>query len=217
MSGFLGWRNDYASRGLSRDELSDDPFSQLLAWLGEAEAAGEIEANAMALSTVDLLERPSCRMVLCRNLMSEDGIRGLVFFTNYDSRKGLELAANQNACALFYWSRVMRQVRVEGRVTRVSATESDGYFALRPRASQLASAVSPQSQRIASLEELNLGIEALNATVPKESPVPRPEHWGGYCLLPHRFEFWQGREARLHDRFEYELKDEGWSIVRLAP
>jgi pyridoxamine 5'-phosphate oxidase len=204
MSSFLGPRLTYGAGSLERESLPEDPFLLLNAWLDGGTSPGE--PNAMALSTVGQSGRPSSRIVLVRAI--DDG---LTFFTNYDSRKGRELASNPWAAGLFWWSE--RQVRIEGPVAKVSSEESDAYFAGRPLESQLASAVSPQSQEIDNRESLVLAMESLRS----RAPVERPTHWGGYRLVPERFEFWQGREARLHDRFVYERLEAGWRIARLAP
>lgn len=211
---FLGPRFDYLRDELSGDLLPEDPFELLEVWLAEAAVGGEREPTAMALSTVSADGHPSSRMVLVRGID-----HGLAFYTNYLSRKGLELAGNPRASGLFWWGE--RQVRVEGTVEKLTAEQSDAYFSSRPLDSQLASAVSPQSQEIETREELESEIDALRARLaqdPEGRDAPaRPEHWGGYRLVPDRIEFWQGRAARLHDRFVYERKGKGWRVARLAP
>lgn len=204
-------RSEYGQRSLDVSDLSPDPIDQLRLWLDEAIAANVVEPSAMCLSTVGPLNRPSARMVLLRGLSE----RGLTFFTNYESRKGSELDLNPWACATFWWGGLERQVRIEGRISMLSAEESDAYFAARPRQSQLASAASPQSQAVANREELEGLVAQLAAQYPAD--VPRPEHWGGYVLTPDQFEFWQGRSARLHDRLAYLREDDAWRIARLAP
>lgn len=203
--------SEYTHGFLEEDSLAASPFDQLRRWLEEAEAGGAVEPAAMCVSTVGPDGRPSSRFVLLRGLDE----RGLTFFTNYESRKGHELAANPFACIAFWWGALERQVRVEGRVEKVDPAESDAYFHGRPRASQLASAASPQSQVVSSREELERHVSDLAARHPDE--VPRPDSWGGYRLVPDRFEFWQGRPARLHDRFRYRLEAEAWLIERLGP
>ncbi len=206
----LGGRSEYGLAALNREELPDDPVELLRQWLAEAVTAGVIEPSAMCLSTVSE-GRPSSRMVLLRGL---DG-SGLTFFSNYLSRKGSELDANPYASVCFWWGALERQVRVEGRVERVSAAESDAYFASRPRESQLASAASPQSQVVATRDEIVAEMDTMAWLQPTQ--IMRPAHWGGYRLQPDAFEFWQGGRARLHDRFRYEISDSGWNISRLAP
>jgi pyridoxamine-phosphate oxidase len=205
---FTGWRRDYGEQELSPDALASDPMEQFRLWLEEASNAGEIEPNAMGLSTVGPEGRPSSRMVLVKGIDE-----GLEFFTNYESRKGAELAANPHASGLFWWPKLSRQVRIEGVVDRLSDEESDEYFDSRPLESRLASAASPQSRPVPSREELEAAIDRLRS----DGSVSRPRHWGGYLLTPDRFEFWQGRTARLHDRFVYTRGREGWIIQRLAP
>jgi pyridoxamine 5'-phosphate oxidase len=204
-------RVEYMRAALSERDAAPDPFGQLARWLDEAIAAAVPEANAMALSTVDATGRPSARVVLLKSLDA----RGLVFHTNYDSRKGRELAANARVALLFFWPELERQVRVEGAAARASAAESDAYFAQRPRDSQLSAWASPQSAPIADravLEDRFAAAEARFATI-----VPRPPNWGGFRVVPDRVEFWQGRPSRLHDRLVWTRKDAGWAIERLAP
>ncbi|MBL8061251.1 MAG: pyridoxamine 5'-phosphate oxidase [Chthonomonas sp.] len=197
-------RIEYTRDSLTVSDLDPDPILQLAQWLDDATSAGEIEPSAMCLAT-SLDGRPSCRMVLLRDLNRW----GLVFYTNYLSRKGLELEVNPHASVCFWWRGLERQVRVEGTVYRVDEEESDAYFASRPRESQVSSIVSPQSQVIANREDLELAASQITDT-------SRPEHWGGYRLKPDAFEFWQGRAARLHDRFRYS-GGPAWVIERLAP
>jgi pyridoxamine 5'-phosphate oxidase len=204
-------RVDYKRAALSERDAAPDPFDQFARWLGEAEAAAVPEANAMTLATVDASGRPGARVVLLKSVDA----RGLVFHTNYDSRKGLDLAANPRAALLFFWAELERQVRIEGIATRVRADESDAYFAQRPHGSQLAAWASPQSSPIADrgwLEDQFAATEARFAT-----PVPRPPNWGGVRVAPDRFEFWQGRASRLHDRLVWTRAGAGWTIARLAP
>lgn len=204
-------RHDYEKGTLDESALLANPIDQLDQWLEEARQANIIEPTAMSLATVDPDGRPSCRIVLLRGLDA----RGLTFYTNYDSRKGDALAIHPYGAATFWWGGLERQVRVEGSVQRVPKDESDAYFDSRPVESRLASAASPQSQRIDSREVLEERVEALRETYP--SGPPRPEGWGGFRLLPDRIEFWQGRRARLHDRFLYEKAGEDWVRSRLAP
>jgi pyridoxamine 5'-phosphate oxidase len=204
-------RVDYRRAALSERECAKDPFDQLMRWLDEAIAARVPEANAMSLSTVDAAGAPSSRIVLLKALDA----RGLVFHTNYDSRKGRELEANPRVALLFFWPELERQVRIAGRAEHASAAESDAYFAERPRESQLGAWASPQSAEIADREV----IEARLAEVRERFPgtVSRPPRWGGVRVVPKRFEFWQGRPSRLHDRLQWTREGDGWTIVRLAP
>ncbi|WP_027881428.1 pyridoxamine 5'-phosphate oxidase [Meiothermus rufus] len=205
-------RSDYTYGTLLEQEADPNPFRQLERWLREAIEAHLYEPHGMTLSTVGENGRPSSRVVLLRGL--DEG--GLVFFSNYQSRKGRELAVNPWACLNFWWPPLERQVRVEGQVERLEAELSDEYFASRPYESQLGAVASPQSQVIASREELEARIAELRARYPER--VPRPAYWGGYRLRPDAFEFWQGRPSRLHDRLLYRLQLDGtWKIQRLAP
>ena len=189
----LDFRKEYKQGSLEESSIDQNPIAQLRAWLEQATQAGVIEPNAMTVSSVGVNGRPSSRVVLLRGL--EDS--GLTFFTNYASRKGQEFDAHGFACTNFWWGALERQVRVEGAISRVSSQESDAYFDSRPYESQLASAASPQSQTTTRSDLENL-VEALRLEHPER--VPRPAHWGGFRIVPDRFEFWQGRPARLHDR-----------------
>lgn len=198
---------------LDEKYIDPNPLKQFQRWYDEAMTAHVSMYDAMALATSTKSGLPSVRMVLLKQVDE----RGFVFYTNYNSRKGNELRENPNASLLFYWKELGRQIRIEGTVTTVSSEESDAYFQSRPRESQISAIVSPQSESIASREELErkaieVGLQYQN------KPIPRPPHWGGYVLKPHRIEFWQNREARLHDRILYTLqKDESWKVMRLAP
>lgn len=212
MSGdaFLGHRLTYDFGALNLDDLDPDPIAQLQQWLHDAETHGAIEPSAMALATADADGSPHVRMVLLRYL--EDG--NLIFFTNYDSDKGAQLSANPKASVCFWWPTTQRQIRVEGTVEFLEAFKSDAYFASRPYESQIASAASPQSSPVAD-EELDQRMTDLRAKHPES--VPRPDNWGGYRLIPNRFEFWQGRPARNHDRFVYARTGAAWEVFRIAP
>ena len=188
------------------------PLETLAAWLAEAEAAHLPEPSAMALATASPDGTPSVRYVLCRGIDA----RGVRFFTNYDSRKAHDLDATGRAAAVFYWAPLARQVRVEGRVVRATAEESDTYFHSRPRGHQLAGAVSPQSRPIADLDELRARYAHLESRL-AGAPVPRPEEWGGYWLLADAVELWRAGADRMHDRMRYSRSGTEWSGVRLAP
>jgi pyridoxamine 5'-phosphate oxidase len=204
-------RRDYDRDVLLESEAAPEPLVQFARWF-EAALAGEIyEPNAMALSTVAADGRPSTRMVLLKGFDAD----GFVFYTNLESRKALELAANPRASLLFWWDRLHRQVRIEGTVTPVEDGEADAYFASRPYGSRIGALASPQSRVIAGRAGLEASVAELAARHPEE--VPRPRHWGGYRLRPTEFEFWQGRPSRLHDRLRYSHSKEGWLIERLAP
>jgi pyridoxamine 5'-phosphate oxidase len=196
---------------MEASELSRSPFDQFAAWYGEASAAGVREPEAMALATVGVTGTPSLRMVLLRG-WDEEGFR---FFTNYESQKGMDLAVHPMATLLFYWERLDRQVRIDGEVARLSARESDAYFATRPRESQLGAWASAQSRAVPDRETLLQAVEDASARFP--GAVPRPPWWGGFRLVPVRFEFWVSGAFRLHDRFAYEPDEQGWTITRLSP
>jgi pyridoxamine 5'-phosphate oxidase len=210
---FDGLRTEYADSPLRRCDLLDDPMVLLQRWLEAAANAGWCEPNAMALATCDAKSQPHCRMVLCKQIDSA----GIVFFSNARSDKGQELKGSPHAAATFWWATPReRQIRIEGAVCPTSDEISDAYFANRPRAAQLASAASEQSRVIRDRRELEERVAALAAAT-SGGPVPRPAHWHGYQITPQRVEFWQGRKARLHDRFRYERVATGWHIERLAP
>jgi pyridoxamine 5'-phosphate oxidase len=195
---------------LDRENLADEPLEQFAKWFEEARAAVPL-AEAMTVATVDADGAPDARMVLLKGF-APDGFR---FFTNYESAKGDELAANSRAALVIYWRELDRQVRIRGEVERLSSEDSDAYFASRPRDSQIAAAVSPQSRPI-ERDELERRYRELAGGL-GEAEVRRPAHWGGYLLRPDAIEFWQGRESRMHDRFVYSRQPDGWGIQRLAP
>jgi pyridoxamine 5'-phosphate oxidase len=198
---------------LSEAAADPDPMRKFEAWYADAVAADLPQPDAMALATVSPEGRPSARMVL----LKQADQRGFVFFTNYDSRKGRELATNPYAALVFYWNALHRQVRIEGRVERLAATESDEYFATRPRGSQVAAVASRQSEPIDSRAVLENRVQELEKNY-GAGEVPRPDYWGGYRVVPSVIEFWQGRPNRLHDRLRYDrVPDGSWSKVRLSP
>jgi pyridoxamine 5'-phosphate oxidase len=203
----LGDRSDYTRGKLEREDLDPNPMIQLQSWLNFAIEAGVPEPSAMCLSTSTLEGAPSGRMVLLRGADE----RGVVFYTNYESRKAIELEANPRCAATLWWPQLERQIRIEGRAEKVEAEISDAYFRGRPRDSRLASAASPQSRVVSSRQEL------LDLVAGLGEDVSRPEHWGGYRIVPDMFEFWQGGTARLHDRFRYRRDGDDWIIERLAP
>jgi pyridoxamine 5'-phosphate oxidase len=202
-----------ALRPLHENDIDPDPFRQFHVWFAEAEAARIYQPDAMTLATATTDGRPSARLVLLRGV--DD--RGFTFFTNYDSRKGRELASNPWAALVLYWAELHRQVRIEGRVVVVSPEESDAYFQGRPRGSQISACASPQSDLLVDRTVLEQRVEELTHLF-EGQPVPRPPRWGGYRVVPETLEFWQGRENRLHDRLCYRRGPEGgWTINRLAP
>ena len=200
------------TRGLAALAAEDDPYELFARWFADAEASGLLLPESMALATTTVDGRPSVRMVLLKGA-SPDGVR---FFTNYGSRKAAELDENPRAALCFYWSVLERQVRIEGRVERLSAEESAEYFATRDRGSQVGAWASEQSRPIAGRAQLEEQVAEIEARFAGKD-IPLPDFWGGYRLLPDRFEFWQGRANRLHDRLAYTPREGGWEITRLQP
>jgi pyridoxamine 5'-phosphate oxidase len=204
-------RNDYSLKTLDESQVDRDPLKQFGVWMVEAIHAQVPEPTAMTLATVDERGRPSSRVMLLKGVDP----RGFVFYTNYESRKGRELAARPMAALSFFWKELERQVRIEGAVEKVTTQESEEYFATRPLGSRIGAWASPQSRRIESRGWLEERIRELSAKY-GESP-PRPPHWGGFRVLPESIELWQGRQSRLHDRVVYTRADGSWAVARLAP
>jgi len=206
-------RKEYSLQSLEIDQVATDPFVQFKSWLNDAMQAEVLEVNAMCLSTLGKDGFPNSRIVLLKELD-----HGFVFFTNYVSSKGKELEAYPKASLTFFWAEIERQVRVVGTVSKISPEESDAYFLSRPYGSQLGAWASPQSQEIANREVIENNQKELEGRF-TESVMFRPPHWGGFRLVPHRVEFWQGRPSRLHDRISYEkdVATNSWKLARLAP
>jgi pyridoxamine 5'-phosphate oxidase len=204
-------RKSYERDELDEASCADDPLRQFQTWLQQAISGQLPEPNAMTLATVGTGGRPSTRVVLIKGVDA----RGLVWYTNYESRKGRELAQNPHAALQFHWVELERVVRIEGRVEKASAEESDAYYATRPLDSRIGAWASPQSQAITS--RAVLVANAAKAAARHGLNPPRPPHWGGYRLVPDRWEFWQGRRSRLHDRVCYRLDNGTWLRERLAP
>ncbi len=208
-----GLREDYAHGALDEADAPAEPFALFTTWFEAARAASVPEPNAMTLATVGPDGRPSARVVLLKGFDA----RGLSFFTNLESRKGRELVGNPHAALVFWWAALERQVRVEGRAERVADAEADAYFAGRPRGSRLGAWASPQSTAVADRRALETGFAEAEAAHAGEE-IPRPPFWGGFRVVPARFEFWQGRPSRLHDRLVYTADASGgWTRTRLAP
>ncbi|MES1952233.1 pyridoxamine 5'-phosphate oxidase [Salinisphaera sp. S4-8] len=206
------WQGELDRRDLIEENAPVDPLALFDDWYRLAQTAAMVEPTAMTLATVDASGRPSARIVLLKGF-DADGFR---FYTNYLSRKGEALAANPQAALVFWWEALERQVRIEGRVHKLDASASDAYFARRSRGSRLGAHASPQSRVIADRAELEQRVVDVEARF-AELDVPRPDHWGGYALVPDMFEFWQARRSRLHDRLRYQRSAEHWHIDRLAP
>ena len=207
-------RQEYLQASLDEDNAGADPIALFADWFSAAQRAAIDEVNAMTLATVSAAGQPRARIVLLKGLDAD----GFVFYTNYDSAKGNELKANPQASLLFFWKELERQVRIEGRVEKVSTAESDAYYNSRPEGSRIGAWASPQSQEINDREALEDLAESLTQKF-AGMDIPRPDFWGGYRLVPQRIEFWQGRKSRLHDRIVFERENAGafWQRSRLAP
>lgn len=206
-------RHEYLLDSLGEREARENPFDQFQVWFDEAVASTVPEANAMIVATVGPDGAPSQRTVLLKSFDEQ----GFVFHTNYDSRKGHELAGNPRVALLFYWAELERQVRIRGTAAHTATDESDAYWATRPRGSQIGSMASPQSQVIPDRAWLARQAELLAERLPEGTPIARPDHWGGIRVAPVEIEFWQGRPNRLHDRLRYRREQGRWIVDRLAP
>lgn len=205
-------RKDYSLHALNESDIAEDPVEQFSSWWQDAVKSEIFEVNAMTLSTATRDGKPSARIVLLKGFDE----KGFVFFTNYGSEKGQQLAENPHAALTFFWKEIERQVRIEGTVEKVDATESDAYFASRPEGSRIGAWASPQSKVIESRSILDDNVTYY--TKEFQNSIPRPPHWGGYRVMPLKIEFWQGRSNRLHDRIQYTKTAEGsWKAERLAP
>lgn len=206
-------REDYSMGSLSETDVLANPFSQFQTWFTQALDAQVIEPNALVLSTINKLGFPSSRVVLLKDIK----INGFSFFTNYESQKGQDIISNPKVSALFFWPELQRQVRIEGLVEKLPVQDSDEYFASRPKGSRIGAIASPQSHIIPDRDFLESRVQTTEEQYADTEEVPRPLYWGGYLIKPVRFEFWQGRSSRLHDRIAYVLEGESWTTERLAP
>lgn len=206
-------RRDFSLKTLDEKDLPSQPIPMLKQWLSEAIQAEALEPTAMTVSTVNAEGKPSSRVVLLKEITEQ----GLVFFTNYNSKKGTDVAVNNQVALNFIWHELERQIRVEGVIEKATEVESDKYFAMRPRASQIGAYASPQSQIIPNRDFLDKKIKETEELLDGKAEIERPKHWGGYIIRPTYFEFWQGRKSRLHDRIQYRQDRESWKIERLAP
>ncbi len=205
-------RTEYSKSQISESEMSADPLVQFSKWFEEALNSDQLEPNAMIVGTADQQGQPSQRTVLLKGYDNN----GFVFYTNYKSRKGLQLEKNPKISLLFPWYHLQRQIIICGHVSKLSKQQSEEYFHSRPRGSQLSAYVSNQSQEISSRRELESKLSEAESTFENQE-IPLPENWGGYLVTPTSLEFWQGRENRLHDRFFYEREEDSWKTSRLAP
>ncbi len=205
-------RKDYTLKVFDETHVNPDPLIQFNEWFNEALNAAVLEPNAMTLATVGFDGRPCARIVLLKGIEEN----GFIFYTNYDSNKGKQLRANPYASLVFFWPELQRQVRISGNVEKISELDADAYFASRPLESQIGAHASMQSQPLKNREELEAEFERLKALF-TTTPLVRPRHWGGFKVVAHTIEFWQGRASRLHDRFEFTLGPENWMYKRLSP
>jgi pyridoxamine 5'-phosphate oxidase len=205
-------RKEYMRESLSEGDVELDPFLQFTRWWKEAVGSDITEVNAMTLATCNKEGMPSARTVLLKDYDKS----GFVFFSNYESRKAKDIDENPQASLLFFWKELERQVRIEGRIEKVDATESDSYFHSRPEGSRIGAWASPQSRVVSSRDVIEENVRRYQAAF-EQAPIPRPPHWGGYRVIPVHIEFWQGRPSRLHDRILYSIEADSWKISRLAP
>lgn len=205
-------RRQYGELTIKQTDAANNPFEQFDRWFNQVLQTEPTDPTAMTLATVDKNNHPDIRVVLLKGI----GDDKFIFYSNYHSAKGQQLDHNPQAALNFYWPNLVRQVRIRGTITKISPTESETYFHARPTPSQLSAAASNQSEVIASRAELEQQVASL-AKQYKNQTVPYPKHWGGYALKANEFEFWQGRDDRLHDRIHYQLQDDKWQITRLAP
>jgi len=213
MSSIADIRRDYQLQSLLENDIQKNPIDQFSTWWNQAIESQIDEVNAMTLATVDANYKPSARIVLLKDFDAN----GFVFFTNYNSKKGLDMLSNKNVALVFFWKELERQVRIEGKVEKVSEDTSDAYFNSRPEMSRIGAWASPQSTVIPSREILETNFQNYQTEFEKKE-INRPQHWGGYIVKPELIEFWQGRSSRLHDRIVYSKDaNEGWNINRLAP
>jgi len=209
---FVKYREEYGSQRLDREKMQTNPIEQFRHWFEEAEQAGVKEPNIMTLATVNKLGQPTIRVMLMKEVTEQ----GVVFYTNFKSRKSREMDEQPKVALNFYWQDLERQVRFDGAVTKIPDEESNQYFQTRPRGSQLGAWVSEQSETIPSREYLEEQLAICESRY-KDQDIPRPPHWGGYHLMPISVEFWQGGPNRLHDRIQYSLSNGQWNLQRLAP
>ncbi len=207
-------RKDYKLRSLDESDVAGNPIDQFTRWWDEAIKSNIDEVNAMTLATATKTGIPSARIVLLKGYDAN----GFVFFTNYESQKGKELAENPQAALVFFWKELERQVRIDGIIEKVAAIESDAYFQSRPAGSRIGAWASPQSKQISGREVIENNYRVFEEKFPDPEAIPRPLHWGGYIVKPHTIEFWQGRSSRMHDRIQYKIEaGNQWTIQRLAP
>jgi pyridoxamine 5'-phosphate oxidase len=206
-------RREYGHAALTELTLMESPLLQFAHWFGEANQVQCDDANAMVLSTVDAEGHPNARVVLLKGLEAGQ----FIFYSNYLSIKGQELAAMPHVALTFYWAKLARQVRIRGEVSRISAAHSDAYFSSRPHLSQLSALASAQSTAVPNKWSLEQHFQQLLVQYPEDTPIPRPPHWGGYAVTPNEMEFWQGCDNRMHDRIRYTRLEQQWHHCRLAP